>query len=203
MEYNRIIAITGMGGLYELLSSRGDGAVVKSLEDKQTKFVSSRIHHFSHLESIEVYTVKENVNLLDLFKAIRASGADLPGDHEPEKVRGFFEKVYPDMDFTRIYNSDMKKMIKWYNLLISNNIELKLPEPEAAPAEGTAPTAEAAPRESPAPAEAAASTSKAAPKKDSPKKEAPKKDAPKKDAPKKDAPKKEAPKKDAAKKKSK
>ena len=46
MEYNRLIAVTGLGGLYELVSSKSDGAVVRSLEDKSTKFVSNRLHSF-------------------------------------------------------------------------------------------------------------------------------------------------------------
>ena len=63
MEYGKIIAVTGMPGLFELLTSKNDGAIVRSLEDSSTKFVSSRIHNFSHLESIEVFTVKDNVKL--------------------------------------------------------------------------------------------------------------------------------------------
>jgi hypothetical protein len=68
MEYNKIIAVTGLPGLYELLSSKSDGAIVRSLDDKTTRFVASRIHNFSHLESIEVYTVRDNVNLVDILK---------------------------------------------------------------------------------------------------------------------------------------
>jgi hypothetical protein len=63
MEYGKIIAVTGMPGLYEMLSSKGDGAIVRSLDDQTTKFVSGRVHNFTHLESIEVYTEKDNVNL--------------------------------------------------------------------------------------------------------------------------------------------
>lgn len=78
MEYSKIIAVTGMPGLYELLSSKTDGAIVRSLDDKSTKFVSSRIHNFSHLESIEVFTVRENVNLIDVFHAMEKEGMDSP-----------------------------------------------------------------------------------------------------------------------------
>ena len=71
MHYNKIISISGLGGLYELISSKADGAVVRSLEDNSTKFISSRLHNFSHLESIEVFTVKDNTNLAELFTAIK------------------------------------------------------------------------------------------------------------------------------------
>ena len=129
MDYNRLVSVTGLGGLYELLSSKADGGVVKSLEDKSTKFVSTRLHNFSHLESIEVFTVKENVNLVDVFTAMQASTEKLPDSKADTKaIRAYFEKVYPDIDFERVYNSDMKKMVKWFDLLTTNNVEIKLSE---------------------------------------------------------------------------
>jgi hypothetical protein len=130
MEYSKIIAVTGMPGLQELVSSKNDGAIVRSLEDKNTRFVSSRLHQFSHLESIEIFTVRDNVNLVDIFQAIGKAGVTLPDEKDAKAVRSFFEKVYPDIDFERVYYSDMKKMIKWYSQLLSNNVEIKLTEPE-------------------------------------------------------------------------
>ena len=130
MEYGKIISITGMSGLFELVGSKKDGAIVKSLEDRSTKFVSSRVHNFSHLESIEVYTVRDNVNLVELLQAIQASGEALPDQKDAASIKAFFEKVYPDMDFERVYASDMKKMVKWYSVLKDNQVELKLPEVE-------------------------------------------------------------------------
>lgn len=138
MEYNRLIAITGLGGLYELVSSKSDGAVVRSLEDKTSKFVSNRLHSFSHLESIEIYTVRDNVNLVDIFNAMKSSDEKLPDAKADAKaIRSYFEKVYPDMDFERVYGSDMKKMIRWFEILQKNNIEIKLSDAgeEETPAE--------------------------------------------------------------------
>ena len=126
MEYNKLVSVTGLGGLFELLSSKSDGAVVRSLEDNSTKFVSSRIHNFSHLESIEVYTTKDNVNLVDVFLAMQASKEKLPAAGDAKAVKKYFEKVVPDMDFERVYASDMKKMIKWYEVLDKNKVEIKL-----------------------------------------------------------------------------
>ena len=70
MDYSKMISVSGLPGLFELLSSKNDGALLRSLNDKTTKFVSSRVHQFSHLESIEVYTQRDNVNLVDVFKAM-------------------------------------------------------------------------------------------------------------------------------------
>jgi hypothetical protein len=140
MEYKKIIAVTGLPGLYELLSSKTDGAIVRSLDDKSTRFVSSRIHNFSHLESIEIYTVRDNVNLVDVLKAMEASAEKLPDEKDNSSLKAYFTKVYPDMDFDRVYSSDLRKMVKWFAVLKANNIEITLPEPEEeqAPAEEAA-----------------------------------------------------------------
>jgi predicted RND superfamily exporter protein len=130
MDYNRIISVTGLGGLFELLSSKSDGAIVRSLEDKSTRFVSSRVHNFSHLESIEVYTQRENVNLVDVLNAMEGSEERLPSEKDAAAVTSYFQKVYPDMDFERVYTSDMKKMIRWFRILKDNDVVIKLSEAE-------------------------------------------------------------------------
>jgi len=128
MEYSKLVAVTGLPGLFELINSKTDGAIVRSLDDKSTRFVSSRIHNFSHLESIEVYTVRDNVNLVDVLNAMASDGGKLPDDKDSAAVKKYFEKVYPDMDFDRVYASDMKKMVKWFDVLKKNDVEIKLSE---------------------------------------------------------------------------
>ena len=130
MDYSKMISVSGLPGLFELLSSKNDGALLRSLNDKTTKFVSSRVHQFSHLESIEVYTQRDNVNLVDVFKAMDESKESLPSEKDADAIRKYFEKVYPEMDFDRVYTSDMKKMIKWFDALKKNDIEIKLSEME-------------------------------------------------------------------------
>ncbi len=127
MNYSKIISVTGLGGLYELISSKADGAVVRSLEDNSSKFVSSRMHNFSHLESIEVFTVKDNTNLAEIFNAIKNSEETKPdAKADVKELKAYFEKVYPDLDFERVYASDMKKMIKWFEILTANNVDFSI-----------------------------------------------------------------------------
>ena len=128
MEYSKLISVTGLAGLFELVSSKSDGALVRSLEDKTTKYASNRVHNFSHLESIEVYTTRENVNLVEVFKAMEASTETLPNDKDPKLVKEYFKKAFAQMDFERVYDSDRKKMVKWFIQLKANNIEIKLSE---------------------------------------------------------------------------
>lgn len=150
MEYNRIVAVTGLPGLYEAVSSKNDGAVVRSLDDQTTKFVSARIHNLSHLESIEVYTTGDNVSLGDVFTAMKASATQLPDLKDNKAVKQYFETVYPTLDFDRVYSSDMKKMIKWFEVLEKNNIDYTVKSEEASEEEPAVETAsvegEAAPK---------------------------------------------------------
>lgn len=128
MSYNKMVSVTGLGGLYELVSSKADGGIVRSLEDKTTKFVSNRVHNFSHLESIEVYTTGENVNLVEVFTAMQESKEPLPDASDAKAIKAYFEKVFPTMDQERVYGSDMKKMVRWYDILTKAGIEIKLSE---------------------------------------------------------------------------
>ena len=137
MEYGKLVAVTGLPGLYELMSSKADGGIVRSIDDKSTKFVSTRIHQFSHLESIEVYTIRDNVNLIDVFHAMEKSTAALPDEKDAKAIKKYFAQVYPDMDHERVYDSDRKKMVKWFTLLQKHAIPLVLSESvDGEPSEG-------------------------------------------------------------------
>jgi len=209
MDYSKLVAVTGMPGLYELVNSKSDGAIVRSLEDDSTKFASSRIHNFSHLESIEVYTVRDNVNLVEVFQAMEKAGGSLPDGKDNNALKKYFANAYPDLDFERVYASDLKKMVKWFDILKKKNVEIKLSEPpeeeeveqpeveEAEEVEEKPVKKEAkkkAVEEKPAPAKSAAKPAaakkKAATKKESTSTAKPKKEKEEKPAKKKAAPKK-------------
>lgn len=129
MEYSKLISVTKLSGLFELISSKSDGAIIRSLEDKSTKFASNRIHNFSHIESIEIYTTRENVNLVEIFHAMEKATEALPDEKELKVVKDYFKKVFPTMDFERVYDSDRKKMVKWFKILKDNQVEIKLSQP--------------------------------------------------------------------------
>jgi hypothetical protein len=135
MEYSRIVAVTGMPGLYEILNSKSDGAIVRSLDDGSTKFVSSRVHNLSHLESIEIYTAGDNVSLSDVFLAMKNNSEALPNTKDNKALKSYFETVYPELDFDRVYSSDMKKMVNWFSVLQKHNIhQVKVKRKKAAKA---------------------------------------------------------------------
>ena len=176
MQYREIVAVTGLGGLFQLLASKQDGAIVRSLEDQSTRFVSSRVHNFTPLESIEVFTTGDNVNLTAVFKAMQEKEAqfalaDAKADNNA--IKAYFKNVFPEFDEDRVYVSDMKKMVKWFAILKKNDL-LKFEEEteetvaeEAAPAsaEEAKPKAKAKAKKEEAAGEEAPAEEKPAPKK--------------------------------------
>ena len=94
------------------------------------------------------------LNLAEVFQAMEKSSESVPADKDNAQLKAYFEKTYPDLDFSRVYTSDLKKMVKWYNVLKANNVEIKVrtaeeTQEEEAPVE---PVAQEAPVETPAPA---------------------------------------------------
>jgi hypothetical protein len=202
MEYREIVAVTGLGGLYQLLATKSDGAIVRNLSDKSTKFISARLHNVTPLESIEVYTTGENVRLHQVFQQMKekeGSIAIIDPKADNNAVKNYFKSVFPTFDEERVYVSDMKKMVKWYELLKSN----ELLNFETAPAEGTeaAETATAEASDEEKPAKKAAKTKKAASEEEEGSEEKPAKKARTKKAAEPTAEGEEKPKKTAKKKK--
>lgn len=121
MEYRSIVAVTGLAGLYQLVSTKNDGAFVRNLADKTIKFVSARVHHITPLESIEIYTTGENVRLHEVLEGIKANDsayADLVAKKTTDaEFKNFFGVVLPNFDQERVYTSDIKKIYKWYEIL--------------------------------------------------------------------------------------
>jgi hypothetical protein len=136
MEYREIVAVTGLGGLFHLLTTKSDGAIVRNLEDKSTKFISARLHNVTPIETIEVYTTGENVRLQEVFKSMLANEVSIPPvdpkSADNNSIKAYFKSVLPEFDEERVYVSDMKKMLKWYKLLKANDL-LKFEEPQEEP----------------------------------------------------------------------
>ncbi|WP_118974461.1 DUF5606 family protein [Taibaiella koreensis] len=125
MEYRQIVAVTGLSGLYQLMSTKNDGAIVRSLTDKSVKFVSARIHHITPLESIEIYTTGDNVRLHEVLEKIKEQDgevAELNKKKDDKATKAYFKTVLPDFDESRVYTSDIRKLLKWYEILKANDL---------------------------------------------------------------------------------
>jgi len=126
MEYREIVAVTGLGGLYQLMTTKSDGAIVRNLADKSTKFISARLHNVTPLESIEIYTTGDNVRLHEVFQKMKDNDGSVaivdPKTADNNAIKGYFKNIFSDIDEDRVYVSDMKKMLKWYDLLKANDL---------------------------------------------------------------------------------
>lgn len=144
MEYRQIVAVTGLSGLYQLMSTKSDGAIVRSLADKSVKFVSARIHHITPLESIEIYTTGDNVRLHTVLEKIKEDDAQvavLNSKKDDKAAKAFFRTILPDFDEERVYSSDIRKVLKWYDILKANDLlQFDYLKQEAAVEESDLPT---------------------------------------------------------------
>lgn len=170
MEYREIVAVTGLGGLFQLLTTKSDGAIVRSLTDKAVKFIPARIHNVTPIESIEVYAVEENVRLHKVLQMMKDNEATNPlvdtKKADNGAIKTYFKTVFPDIDEDRVYVSDMKKILKWYEILKDNNLlDFSFyDQAEQESEQNTAATAEEAPTEEPVAAEEPAEAEKPAKK---------------------------------------
>lgn len=136
MNYREIVSVTGAGGLYQLVGSKGDGALLRQLGENAVKFMPARKHSITQLETIEVYTTGDNVPLHEVFRKMQEKGGERPAAKASNaEIKNYFQEVYPELDADRVYVSDMKKMLKWYDILEQNDM-LQFPEPAS---EETAP----------------------------------------------------------------
>lgn len=120
MDLSKILAISGKPGLYKTLSQSKNGFIVESLQDGKrfTAFTHERI---STLEEISIYTATDDIPLKKIFKTIFENQNGQPAishNADPKEIKSFFEQVIPDYDKERVYVSDMKKVVNWYNLLL-------------------------------------------------------------------------------------
>ncbi len=125
MEYSKIIAITGKPGLFKAVSQTKTGFVVESLLDNK-RFPITSTNNVSLIENIAIYTYEEEVPLLDVFKSIfekENGGKAISHKESGNKLTSYFAEVLPEYDDERVYTSNIKKVIQWYNLLIDAGMD--------------------------------------------------------------------------------
>ncbi len=124
MSLDKILSISGKPGLYELKAQTRSGFVAESLADGKKLSVSIQ-NNVSILSEIAIYTFTEEVPLREIFKRIqeKENGEKAISHKESKnKLEAYFSEVLPDYDEDRVYVSDMKKVIQWYNILQAKGI---------------------------------------------------------------------------------
>lgn len=125
MEFNKIIAVTGKPGLHEILSQTKTGVIVKSIIDGK-RFPITATHNVSLLENIAIYTYETEVPLAEVLNniATKEGGKEAISHKESAaKLTAYFGEVLPGFDEERVYASNIKKVIQWYNILVNANFD--------------------------------------------------------------------------------
>ncbi len=125
MSLDKILSISGKPGLYQIVTQTRTGAHVESLIDKKRITVGAH-SNISILSEIAIYTLTEEVPLSDVLKKVkvRENGEQTAISHKDGKdiLEEFFFEILPDYDEDRVYPSDIKKIVQWYNLLQKNSL---------------------------------------------------------------------------------
>ncbi len=129
MELAEIASISGKGGLFKVLKPTKAGVILESLDELKTKVVASASQKLSLLKEISIYTTtqKGTVSLEEVLQKIyKDFGNDigLTSEAEPTELKSFLKSILPEYDESRVYISDIKKLIKWYLIILQQVPEI-------------------------------------------------------------------------------
>jgi hypothetical protein len=119
-----ILSVSGQSGLYKLVAESKNNIIIESLETFKRMPVHST-SKVSALEDIAIYTENEDVPLKDIFKAIfdkEDGGPAISPKVSANELKAYFEQVVPEYDKDRVYVSDIKKVLLWYNTLQNKDL---------------------------------------------------------------------------------
>ena len=124
----RILAISGKPGLYKLISRGNKSLIVETVDEQKKRIPAFGTDKVVSLGDISIYTNDDSeVSLASVFESVKKNYGDKPVDISPKKasqddIIAFFEKVLPNYDTDRVRVSDMRKVLAWYNILVSDGI---------------------------------------------------------------------------------
>ena len=126
-----IIAISGSGSLFKLITTRANGLILEEIGTEKRNFYASRNTQFSPLESIGIYTLSDNIPLSEVyhrFVKIEDQNTIPTVTSSDADIRAFFENNVQEYARYRVHIKDMKKCIKWYHFLAKYNLLVVKPE---------------------------------------------------------------------------
>src|SRR5690606_38967271 len=147
VDLREIASISGMPGLYRILSPTRNGVIIETLADNPVRSAAQAKHRISLLHEISIYTNDPEVTvpLSEVFDRVNNEfGENIPvtSKSSNQELTAFMEKVLPDYDRDRVYMSDIKKLAAWYSLVKKH---LNFTEAAAQPETKTTEEAEAKP----------------------------------------------------------
>ena len=132
MHLDKVLTIAGKPGLFRMVAQTRTGVIAVSLVD-QKKIVTNLGQQINVLSEIRVFGLKDEMPLNDIFERMfqleKGQSARVKPKASKDELESYFFEVFQDYDEDRVYSSDIKKIIQWYNLLLdSNELKFKLPK---------------------------------------------------------------------------
>ncbi|MGB3587964.1 MAG: DUF5606 domain-containing protein [Tunicatimonas sp.] len=122
MDLSEVAAIAGKGGLFHVLKPSRSGMIVETLDEQRKKMMVNMNQRVSVLKEVSIYTTDAEgaVPLEDVFQKIHEEFGDDPDvdTSDDEELKAFLKHVVPEYDESRVYVSDMKKLVNWYSILL-------------------------------------------------------------------------------------
>jgi hypothetical protein len=122
MTLSEIATVTGKGGLFKVLAPTKSGVILESLDEAKTKMIATSSHKLSLLNEISIYTTTKEgtVPLQQVLRKIKAEYKDdlgVDSNSDTAELKAFLKSILPEFDENRVYASDIKKLVKWYDVL--------------------------------------------------------------------------------------
>lgn len=135
LVFDDIVSVAGKGGLFKILKPTKNGYVVEELHEKRKKIVLGPNHRVSLLKEISIYTTdgEGSVPLKDVYRIVLEKyNTELPVNPKDssDDLFSFLSEILPNFDNERVYHSDVKKLISWYNLILKENPKMDFKEEE-------------------------------------------------------------------------
>lgn len=135
MNLRGIVAVSGKPGLFKVIGQNKSGFVLESLDEQKLKLVVNlSTAKLAGLEDITIFGNEDDLKLVDIFEKMKGTSAPDPKS-DGLTLRNFFREVAPEHDEERVYTSDIKKIITWFNILkdlplFNETSEAPVAEPE-------------------------------------------------------------------------
>ena len=119
MNLRALVSVTGKPGLFKLIGQNKGGFILESLDEKKIKTTANlSTTKMATLEDITIYGDEDEIKLISIFETIREKAITIPDSKaDGTTLREFFREVAPGHDESRVYSSDIKKIILWYNII--------------------------------------------------------------------------------------
>jgi hypothetical protein len=136
MTLAEIASISGKGGLFKVVAPTKSGVILESLDETKTKLVATTSHRLSLLHEISIYTTTKEgtVPLEEVLKKIHTDFGDdlgVDGNSDASELKAFMKAILPIYDESRVYVSDIKKLVRWYDTILKHAPELLTEKTEA------------------------------------------------------------------------